>query len=536
MEKDNIIKSLQKKLPWNKFLSIMETEGFIATSSPNFSQLTNIEEYKNVFLSGKAIFINNKIQSAGLNDPSYLHLTPYVLFRPKTENQLKKIIIHSQKLKIPITFACGKTGLSGGYSNYGITADLADLHSFKDAFTIDLKKEEIIVEQSALISDLIKYVQYLSKGKYIFPIQPASALKLPVRVGGVISSNASGVTSGKLGSAEDWIISMRIMNPNGAILQIERNDPLFNRIIGGNGYYGVILSAKFKLYKPPLESKRAILYGNKIELAFNGLQSILNSKVFPLISEFVVSNEKLPGKFNDLKFKIKNELLQIKWAVLIKGTSYEVNEFINIMRQNVKLNFIFLDENEFQDYLQERSTFALLVQTTDSSTDYIAFPGFEDILSEPKNLPEIIDLINNIFENHGFHKIIFGYGHINFRRGQGLLLHMRLPVPIEYFYRENEDKLKDVSHTVYDVIITLKEKYNVKHKAEHSSGPFVIWLDQEFRRSLQEDIEISHAFENPHLRIYEELQRSHGMQFLNGKEKERKRLFIEALSLYLSTF
>ncbi|MFW9770871.1 MAG: FAD-binding oxidoreductase [Candidatus Heimdallarchaeota archaeon] len=529
MEKDNIIKSLQKKLPWDKFLSIMEEEGFIKTRSPNFFQLTNIEVYKEAFLSGKALIVNSKVQSAGLNDPSHLNLTPYVIFRPRTEDQLKAIISHSQELKIPITFAGGKTGLSGGYSNYGITVDLADLHSFEDPFKIDFKREEIVVEQSALISDLIKYVQFLSNGKFIFPIQPASALKLPVRVGGIISSNASGVTSGKLGSAEDWIKSMRIMNPKGAIIKVERNNPLFKRIVGGNGCFGVILSAKFKLYKPSLELKRAILYGNNIELAFDGLQSVLDCKIFPLISEFVVSNEKLPGKFDDLKYV---EELNIKWAVLIKGTSKEVENFISVMKENVKLKFTFLGEDEFQDYLQERSAFALLIQTTDSSTDYIAFPGFEDILSEPKNLPKIINIINSIFVNHGFHKIIFGYGHINFRQGQGILLHMRLPVPIEYFYKENKDNLKKVCETVYHVITTLREKYKVKHKAEHSPGPFMVWLDNEYRKFLRGEIEINHAFENPHLKIYEELQKRYG---IDSKDMQ-KELFLEAMNLYLSKF
>jgi FAD/FMN-containing dehydrogenase len=401
---------------------------------------------------------------------------------------------------------------------------------------MDFKKEDIIVEQSALVSDLIKYVQFFSKGKYIFPIQPASALKLPVRVGGIISSNASGVTSGKLGSAEDWIKSIRIMSPKGIILQIGKKHPIFKRIVGGNGCFGVILSARFKLYKPSIEVKRAILYGNNIESAFNGLQLVLDSKIFPLISEFVVSHEKLPGEFEELKLLNQNES-RIKWAVILKGTSHEVEEFINVMRENVKLNCIFLEEKQFQDYLQERSAFALLVQTSDSSTDYIAFPGFEDILSEPKNLPEIINLINSIFEKHGFHKVIFGYGHINFRRGQGLLLHMRLPVPIEYFYRENKDRLKKISETVYDVIVSLKEKYKVRHKAEHSPGLFIIWLDQDFRKILQNEIEMKHAFENPHLRIYEELQKRYGIDTKEiVSEKEQKKLFLEAMDLYLSKF
>lgn len=531
MELENIIKNLQRELPWYIFLSKMEHEGFIKKGSLSFSHISNIDKFKHLFLSGNVMLIGNRIQSGSIRDPSHLHISPYVLFRPITEDQLKKIIAYSQQYKIPITFAGGKTGLSGGYSNFGIVADLADLHSFNEPFQINFKKEQISVEQSALISDLIKAVQFLSKGKYIFPIQPASALKLPVRIGGLISSNASGVTSGKLGSVENWVESMRIMEPNGTILNINHHNSLFKRIIGGNGFFGVVLSAIFKLYKPLTDLKRAIMYGHNIELAFNGLQSVLDFKIFPLISEFVISNEKLPGKFNELIVSSKEDI-KTKWATIIKGTSSEVDEFIRIMNKETRCSWKILTEEEFQEYLQERSAFALLVQTSDTTSDYIAFPSFEDILSEPKNLPEVIETINNIFIKHGFHKVIFGYGHINFRKGQGLLLHMRLPVPIEYFYKGNEKNLTKIGQTVYEVILTLKEKFNVKHKAEHSPGIFPFFLSADFRDKFREMVKNGTAFINPHLMIYDQIVKEGYKQKI--KKENEKQIFIKAMNIYLS--
>jgi len=522
MENNNIIKILQRDLPWDTFLSNMELEGFIKTRSPNFSQLSNITEYKKLFLSGKAIIVNNKVQSLGLHDPSHLYLTPYVLFRPKTEEQLKIIIIHAQKLKIPITFASGKTGLSGGYSNYGITVDLADLHSFKEPFKINFKKEEIIA---------------FSDGEYIFPIQPASALKLPVRLGGVISSNASGITSGKLGSAEDWITNMRIMIPNGDILEINRNNQLFNKVVGGNGFYGVVLSACFRLYQPNRDLERAILFGDNLNLAFNGLQRVQDLKVFPLISEFITSPIMLPGEFSKLALDDKN--LKVNWAVIIKGTDLELSKFIKIMENETACYSRKIFEEEFQIYMQERSSFALLIQTSEDDKQYIAFPGFEDILSQPKDLPEIINIINEVFTNHNFHKVIFGYGHVNFRKGKGLLLHIRLPVPINYLYKENFDKVSNICETIYEVIDILQNRFNIKHKAEHSSGPFLIWLDPKFRKSLRKEIKKETAFENPHLIIYDKLERitariENSINPYNSLPKDNKKeLFITAMSLYL---
>ncbi|MCJ7649337.1 MAG: hypothetical protein MUP85_12040, partial [Candidatus Lokiarchaeota archaeon] len=280
------------------------------------------------------------------------------------------------------------------------------------------------------------------------------------------------------------------------------------------------------------------IFGDDVGSAFNGLQQVLDKEIFPLVSEFVISPYKLPGKFANLSETIK-------WATLIQGSFSEVESFVKVMESITKCSYKWLNNNEFDDFLQERSTFALLVQTSDKSSDFIAFPGFEDVLSPPKNLPEILSSINNIFERNGFQKIIFGYGHINFRRGMGLLLHVRLPVPIDYLYKENRDKIHTICKTVYEVIQTLKNQFNIKHKAEHSPGPFRIWLESEFREFLRKEIDQGKVFNNPHLVIFRELLLNKFKdEILSEKDLNRidqnltlgdqQELFIEAMKIYIS--
>jgi len=179
--------------------------------------------------------------------------------------------------------------------------------------------------------------------------------------------------------------------------------------------------------------------------------------------------------------------------------------------------------------------FSSLVQVSDDSPDYIAFPGFEDILSQPKFLPEVIKTINSIFEDAGFHKVIFGYGHVNFRKGKGLLLHLRLPVPLEAFYDKSNTNRKLVCETVYDVIKTLKTHFNIEHKTEHSSGPFKIWLDSEFRSILKKEIGKGRAFYNPSLNIVEIILRKvlkvEPDKFLT--EEIKKELFVTTMLVYM---
>jgi len=540
---NSLIKDLQNRLPWDKFIYNMEKEGFfILTNIKTFKLSENKSNYQSI-QSGSVMLVGDPIQASVIRDTSHLHIRPYILFRPKVENQLRVILKNSRKFKIPITFAGGKTGLSGGYSNYGIIVDMVDFRSYKEPFQYDLINNTVRVNQNVLVSDLIKYTLLRSNNKLIFPVQPASSYKLPVRVGGLIASNASGITSGKLGSVENWVELIRIMKPDGTMAEVDRKDPLFLKIIGGNGYFGVILSATFKLYCPETNLKQVILYGYNIIHAFNGLQSVLDSKIFPLVSEFVISAQNLPGKFNKLGEE-NTENKHVKWAVIIKGSANLINGFINSMKTQTDCDWNMLNEEEFQEYLQERSGFALTIQSEDNSSDFIAFPGFEDILSEPKNLPEIIETINNIFIKNGFHKVVFGYGHINFRRGQGLLLHMRLPVPIDFFYKENQEKVKTICKTVYSVIFNLKAKFKIKHKVEHSPGPFKIWLNPIFRRYLRKSVSEGKAFPNPHLMIFDELiirKFELTIENLSNEEiddfisiEDKKHLFISAMKLYLS--
>jgi hypothetical protein len=521
----NIVENLRSDLPWKKFVDNMVDQRFHVSHSLTTNDIS-------ILNSGRLMLVNNPIGSGTLRDPSLLSLQPYIVFRPINEDQLRKIITQSQKFKIPITFASGKTGLSGGFANFGVLVDLENMHANSKPIVLNVSQNQVYAEQSVLVSDLIKIVHFQSKGKKIFPVQPASSLKLPVRVGGLIASNASGITSGKLGPTNDWIINLRVMLPNGKIIVIDRNESLFNKIVGGNGFYGVVLSANFKLYEPEIDFERAILFGGDLSLAFNGLQKVLDAKIFPLVSEFVTSPIKLPGEFGNLKPSEKQlkKKQNVNWAVLLKGEKGIVSDFIEIMLKECACHCLKLNEKEYQNYMQERSSFAILVQTSEDDTNHIAFPGFEDILSHPKYLPDIIDTINTIFTKNGFHKVIFGYGHINFRKGMGLLLHIRLPVPIQYFYREQSENLIQVCETVYEVIITLKKKFHIKYKAEHSSGPFNIWLNSKFRNTLEKDINQGFAFNNPHLRIYNKLKEEIKKKSSNNYEKE---LFVSSMISYL---
>ena len=492
---------MEKRENIEKFIEDLENQGFTRFSNLSLSKFRNISQSG----FGMVLKKDNPIFAGSIQDCSFLHFSPEVLLKPVSRDQIVHIVIASRNHKIPITFASGKTGLSGGFANPYVVVDLECLKSLEKSYNINQIENWIMVDQNFLVSDLIRKVPLDTNDKFLFPVQPSSAFKLPVRIGGLIATNASGVTSGKLGAIEDWIESMEILNPKGEFIKIAKNDPLFPKIVGGNGRHGLILNAKIKLAPNPENLRYKLLFGSDLEEVFRGLQVIQDKKIFPLTAEFILSVNPLKGLFGQLFSK--NQRVPARWAILLKGSSDILEIFENILKKSSEFDIKNLNLDEFKVYLEERASMAL--QTISSSgrgeSDFVLYPGFEDILISPANLLSAFEEINNVLAEMNFNQIVIGYGHINFRKGQGILMHLRVPVPIEDLYTNKHTTLRKVSHTIAKIIVLLQSKLNVSTKAEHSPGIIFPWMEHNNLKSLtnwKSEIIQGHAFYNPHFELY----------------------------------
>ncbi len=516
-----ILESIVKDFNFEAFETQLKAHGF-----QDIKQKPEMERRK-IIDSGFLIANENRIYAYGAKDCSELYLPPKFYFRPKTIEQLQTIVKTAFFFFFPLTFASGKTGLSAGYASFAAIVDLDSAHLDETQIQPDFSHAEITASQDVLISDLIKYVPRFSNNTFIFPIQPSSAFKLPVRVGGMIGSNASGVTSGKLGACESWIKKMTIMTPNGDIIEIEneKHSEWFEKIIGKNGYFGIVLKATFLLYQPPSGLQNRVIFGTNIPTAFNRLQEIQDKKIFPLTSEYVMSKNGLLGKLGALSDKIK-----VKWAVLIRGSQHEVDEFSNIMLINAEysedVQVRTVNDSDFRDYLEERTNQALLTENATSDLAIVKFPGFEDILAPPSKLSQIMEDVNALLKKYGFEEITIGYGHLNFRKGRGLLLHSRIPVPVELLAYNRKETLKLLAKIIVEANLMLRDKYGIRAKEEHSGGAFGIWFDPAIRILLNKAIDEGQAFYNPHLILYNKFKE----RFLKLSESE---LLEKLVHLYL---
>jgi hypothetical protein len=413
--------------------------------------------------------------------------------------------------------------------------DLEGLRILPKPIVVDLEHHMITVDQHVLVSALIRLVPMKTDDLWIFPTQPSSSFKLPVRIGGLIATNASGVTSGKLGPIKDWVSSIQIMTPRGDFQTVTLEDTLFAKIIGGNGQFGVILSAEIRLAPNPQDSAARVLFGYNLEEVFNGLQHVQNACVFPLLSEFVLSTTALIGKFAQLFEGREGPESELgKWAILLKGNLETVDRFTHLITQYATLSVKDLDATEFQILLEERASLALQTVSSDPSKAFVRYPGFDDLLMEPEQILPVFNEVNRILAGYDFPNMIVGYGHVNFRKGQGLLLHLRLPVALEQLASDPQAVYPQIASVIAHVNVTLHQEFHIFPKKEHGLGFLAPWIFRDRLTQWHAEVSEGSRFLSPHLLIFEEICRRLGIKpDKTWASKEHQRVLSSLLYSYL---
>ena len=162
---------------------------------------------------------------------------------PKNIKELKKAIFYlkSKNEKVLIkTGNCGhgdKTKLSE--SNYVIS--LKKINKIKK---INKRNKSINIEAGANLFTIFKYLE--KRNFKVFNIPGGKNVSL----GGAISGNVHGRPLAPGFSVfGDNIISLKILNEKGKIINLKRNNKLFFKVVGGLSLFGIILEAKIKISK-----------------------------------------------------------------------------------------------------------------------------------------------------------------------------------------------------------------------------------------------------------------------------------------------
>src|ERR671930_963444 len=182
---------------------------------------------------------------------------PDVVVRPRTEEDVAKVLAIAHELRVPVIPWGGGSGTQGGALavNGGI---VIDLRSLDEVIEIDETSMTVTVQAGKNGREL--EAQLNTRG-LMLPHYPASVEW--ATVGGYIAARGSGVLSTRYGKIEDLVLSLRVATPAGGLMDtigVPRHamgPELTQLFVGSEGTVGVSTRATLQVVPLPAERRFA---------------------------------------------------------------------------------------------------------------------------------------------------------------------------------------------------------------------------------------------------------------------------------------
>jgi FAD/FMN-containing dehydrogenase len=182
-----------------------------------------------------------------------------LMLRPKTTEEVSRVLAICNETSTPIVPQGGNTGLVGGQIPLGgeILLSLSRMNRIR---RIDPEGLSIVAEAGVILAELQNATDAADR---YFPLSLASGGSCTV--GGNLSTNAGGVNVLRYGNARDLALGLEVVLADGRVLdllRVLRKDntgyDLKQLFIGAEGTLGVITAAALKLFPKPAERVTAL--------------------------------------------------------------------------------------------------------------------------------------------------------------------------------------------------------------------------------------------------------------------------------------
>ena len=246
-------------------------------------------------------------------DSSFYKKNPKVVVFPKHASQISKIIKFASRENIPIVARGGSTGLVGSALTNGIILDMKHFNRIRVFNNHIAVGSGVSKGQTDQV--LLKHRKFLGPNPSVGPY---------CTIGGMISTNASGTKSLKYGSVIDNLLSIRIIDGQGRLIDLPSNSNISRKInslldenivfpdvtknscgyrldkikdgeshkiiAGSESTLGIILEAKLKIYDIPRKRELFVIGVDSLESASELVPYILplNPAALELIDDSIM--------------------------------------------------------------------------------------------------------------------------------------------------------------------------------------------------------------------------------------------------------
>ena len=219
--------------------------------------------------------------------PDWVKHYPEAVVKPKSTEEVSRVLKLASKEKIPVTPRGGATGLTGACIPVcgGISLSLEKM---KKVIEVDKENMMAVVEPGLTLKEFYTAIE---KFNLYFPPHPGDESAM---IGGVIATNAGGARAVKYGVIRNFIKGIECVLADGTVMEVGgkliKNSTgynLLNLIIGSEGTLCVVTKAIISLIPPPKAIMTLIVPYNSLHDAIKTIPVIMANNFIPMAVEFI---------------------------------------------------------------------------------------------------------------------------------------------------------------------------------------------------------------------------------------------------------
>lgn len=209
--------------------------------------------------------------------------SPDFIVHPANAQEISAVLKVANAYRIPVVPWGGGSGTQGGAVPVfgGIILDVKRLDKI-----LEINETNLTVTAEAGVNGAI-LEKALNDRNLTFPHYPSSVTA--ATVGGYLAARGSGVISTKYGKAEDLVLSMELVLPDGTLVKMPpvpshaTGPMLMNFLVGAEGTMGVITAATFQIERlPEHRIFRAVLFDD-LHNALEAGREIMLARLQPAV-------------------------------------------------------------------------------------------------------------------------------------------------------------------------------------------------------------------------------------------------------------
>jgi glycolate oxidase len=372
----------------------------------NYSDLIN--QFEKILGKENVFFDAESKDKYAHDETENLHFLPDIIIKPRTAEEISKVMKICNLNKIPVTPRGAGTGLSGGALPQfgGVVISFERMNAILE---IDERNLQVTTEPGVITEVLQNAVK--EKGLF-YPPDPSS--KGSCFIGGNIAENSGGPKAVKYGVVKDYVLNLEMVLPTGEIIwtgaNVLKNSTGYNLtqlIVGSEGTLGLVTKIVLKLLPFPKYDLLMLVPFNNLEKAGEAVSAIFRGGFTPSALELVeIDALKIVSKFVDSSVVPVTDEMAAHLIIELDGNHLET--LMNEMEAIANLLTEFdCGDVFFADDAQQKAELWKLRRRVSEAVKIDGYTIEEDTVVPRAELPALIRGVKALGQKHDFNVVCY---------------------------------------------------------------------------------------------------------------------------------